>query len=249
MSKNINRIPLQCDACDAVLPNSKELRWHIKCHGHTCAQCSQSFKNHDTLGYHAAVTGHCSYSCRSCDSTFSRRDVMLRHKKLHTAVTIKYSCPHCKNWRAPNGFARKDHLVQHMRNYHHIEDSKHTQNRSSHWSDSPEDAAFHGYCIHESCTLFRLPLTRNEKVDLAKQPLFPSRSAFTKHMRSEHDRSTFSCTVAGCKRVNGKGFFQKRAWIKHMKAKHDINPMEEADDKSDGVMETARMIVDYLAAV
>jgi hypothetical protein len=72
---------------------------------------------------------------------------------------------------------------------------------------------------------------------LNKKSLFPTRAAFTKHMR-EHDSSIFPCPFARCKRVNGKGFFQKRALIKYMKAEHDID-VAEADGEVNDAMETA----------
>jgi hypothetical protein len=52
-------------------------------------------------------------------------------------------------------------------------------------------------------------------------------------MREEHDETPFPCTKAGCKRVNGKGFFRKRDLMKHMKREHDISE-EEGDPASDG---------------
>ena len=42
-------------------------------------------------------------------------------------------------------------------------------------------------------------------------------------MRHEHDKTPFPCTKAGCKRINGKGFFRKRDLIKHMRREHDIS--------------------------
>lgn len=197
-------------------------------------------------------TGHVAYKCPSCDSTFSRRDVMLRHGLQHSAPTTKYSCKHCKKWRAPNGFKRQDHLIQHMRNYHHIENEALPTSDRIYYRLDPKSSGFYSYCLHEECTLFRSPLSFREQESLAEEPLFSTRSAFTKHMRSEHDRSLFPCTSAGCKRVNGKGFFQKRAFIKHMKAEHGIDPLAKADGELahrelDGVMEAADSNADHLA--
>jgi len=228
------KTPLNCDTCNITVSDALELRRHIISHGHTCAQCSQSFSNHEDLGYHASDTGHIAYKCHSCDSTFSRRDVMLRHRLKHSTPKIKYSCDHCKKWRAPNGFKRKDHLTQHLRNYHHID----LPNLGNYPRSDTQNPSFRNYCLLHGCALFRSPIDAAEEMALQGNPLFTTRTAFTKHMR-EHDISIFPCTFAGCKRVNGKGFFQKRAFIKHMKAEHGIDPMAEAEEEVDGATETA----------
>jgi hypothetical protein len=56
-----------------------------------------------------------------------------------------------------------------------------------------------------------------------RENLFASRGEYTKHMRQEHDETPFPCSKAGCKRVNGKGFFRKRDLMKHLKREHDIS--------------------------
>ncbi|KAG0652852.1 hypothetical protein D0Z07_0037 [Hyphodiscus hymeniophilus] len=151
-----------------------------------------------------------------------RIDVLKRHKLQHSSAQQRYSCTHCKKWRAPNGFVRKDHLTQHLRNYHHI-DTYYSE--PLYIDQNPQSLGFYICCLHEGCPLFRL-----EEDRWGQNPLFNSRGDFTKHMRKEHDETPFPCTKAGCKRINGKGFFRKKDFLKHMKREHDISVEDNAGD-------------------
>lgn len=190
-------------------------------HRNTCHQCRQSFTTCSDLTGHASTTGHETYRCNDCEASFSRIDVLKRHKNQHSPNRKKYSCEHCKKWRAPNGFARKDHLTQHLRNYHHID----TGNTlfQSYSERSLVEPHFYACCLHEGCPLFQP----------AGNPycLFKSRGDFTKHMRKEHDETPFPCTKVGCKRVRGNGFFQKRGLMKHLMREHGVSEEVEDDEK------------------
>jgi hypothetical protein len=191
---------------------------HRKTHGHLCHECKTPFGNHFDINNHARETGHNAYQCTECDATFSRLDVLGRHRQDHRPLVEKYSCTHCKKWRAPNGFTRKDHLTQHLRNYHHLQIDN-PQSRDFHWY-VVTDPGFFKYCLHQGCSLFREDSEARRSWHF--RPLFASRSAFTAHMRKEHDESIFQCTHTGCPRVNGKGFFRKRDLTKHMRKEHVI---------------------------
>jgi hypothetical protein len=188
------------------------------------------------LARHAAKTVHEAYRCNDCDAGFSRLDVLKRHRDQHLANQKKYSCSHCKRWRAPNGFARKDHLIQHLRNYHHIDADDSGVADGSSRTFSYEDPAFYACCLHEGCPLFWSVEGRGW--ELGQKPLFKTRGELTKHVRKEHDETPFPCTKIGCKRVKGKGFFRKRDFLKHMKKEHDI-VVEDAEDEDVGLDENA----------
>lgn len=72
--------------------------------------------------------------------------------------------------------------------------------------------------------------------EFARNPLFKSRGEFTKHMRKEHDETPFPCTKVGCKRVNGKGFFRKRDFMKHLKKEHGISEADDIDYLDGGMV-------------
>jgi hypothetical protein len=53
---------------------------------------------------------------------------------------------------------------------------------------------------------------------------FKKASEWTKHMKEVHDESPFPCTVTGCNRVRGKGYFRERDLVKHVvKAHPDVD--------------------------
>ena len=223
----------KCAFCNEVHPSLREHLQHLKLHGYTCYKCGQSFTSHWNLNTHAEGTDHESYHCSECDARFSRVDVLKRHKIQHSPPPKKYSCTHCKKWRAPNGFARKDHLTQHQRNYHHIDKIESSTESGYMWRRS-ESLAFFTCCTHEGCPLFKPISAQSSR---RSEALFASRGEYTKHMRQEHDETPFPCTKAGCKRVNGKGFFRKRDLMKHMKREHDISEEAETTAVEDAIGE------------
>lgn len=195
-------------------------------HQRVCAECGETFTRHWTLSYHASTTGHAAYTCQNCDATFSRLDVLSRHQLQHSPPSQKWSCTLCRKWKAPNGFNRKDHLTQHLRNYHYIEDEK-SQHKYYGWL-VVGDPSFHAYCQQEGCSLFRT--TADAPKDRA-DALFPTRSAYTTHLRKEHNMSEFPCPLPGCKRTEKKGFFQKRALMRHMKKDHEVDYNEYVESQ------------------
>lgn len=216
---------LQCVFCDEVLSSPNDLAPHQKAHGYVCHQCKCRFTSHESVSDHARDTCHDAYRCLDCDARFSRLDVLRRHRLQHVSTSTKYSCTHCKKWRAPNGFARKDHLTQHLRNFHHIE----AEGQFYYSSVDPLNPAFHAYCLREDCPMFLPPADR-----LCSRPIFPSRSAFTTHMRREHDESMFPCTKPGCSRIGGKGFFRKRGLLKHVMKEHPVEAEDDVEEVASG---------------
>lgn len=164
----------------------------------TCHQCGEVFWCREALSGHAASTGHAAYACEEvgCEATCSRYDVYVRHKALHREDVPRFPCPHYKRHRGRDGFKRKDHLTQHLRNYHHIGEEDVVGDSKS--------------CYHEDCSAYR------------EQPryeghAFKKSSDYTAHVRKAHDESPYPCTKPGCNRVGGKGYFRERDLMKHQK--------------------------------
>ncbi|KAH8599411.1 hypothetical protein B0O99DRAFT_669336 [Bisporella sp. PMI_857] len=203
----------------------------------SCAECDEEFNAQEDLGNHAQETGHDAYTCEVCGAKFSRYDVLVRHRSKHSAPTKLWPCTLCRKWKAPNGFARKDHLLQHQRNYHHVDG----HDRQYGGGGNPTDTGFFAHCTHEGCSKYR---PTNIYGYWAKSDMmFESRSAFTKHMRDEHDETPFPCRVHGCKKANGKGFFRKRSLMRHMKAVHEIDE-GNTENQEDSVGEMGALTMD-----
>jgi len=144
---------------------------------------------------------------------FSRIDVLNRHLRSLSTEEPPYPCRYCKRHRGPDGFKRRDHLLQHIRNYHH-----HEQDAAN--TISPLKYYF-PTCPRRDCPHYRdesfpkLPRSAQEQ----NKP-FNSQAAYTKHMRDEHNQCTFPCDVAGCDRVGRRGYFREKDLLKHRKNQH-----------------------------
>jgi general transcription factor IIIA len=97
-----------------------------------------------------------------------------------------------------HGFKRKDHLRQHIRNYHHIEADSLGLN--------VEDAVGQ-FCPFDDCDKSGLNSFENEKLLKA-------------HLKKEHP-SPYQCSYPGCGRIGTKGWMRKRDMVKHMKKVHN----------------------------
>lgn len=88
----------------------------------TCDQCMYVGESQYAIALHASYTGHASLVCKhgSCEKTYSRLDTLQRHQRAHQDDARRFPCTWCKKHQGKNGFKRKDHLTQHLRNYHHI---------------------------------------------------------------------------------------------------------------------------------
>ncbi|KAF2838339.1 hypothetical protein M501DRAFT_920821, partial [Patellaria atrata CBS 101060] len=107
----------------------------------------------------------------------------------HSNSAPRYPCHHCRKYRGINGFKCRDHLTQHLRNYHHIGES---------------DGSFQGKsCHHQNCEHYR------EKHDRPWESgqVFQKSSDYHTHMRKVHDETPYPCKAPGCVRVWGKGYF------------------------------------------
>ena len=85
-----------------------------------CVECGESFPSEADLLRHTKLVQHQPYGCE-CSALFSHLDVLHLHLKYFTCDDPKYPCKFCKRYQGSDGFKRRDHLRQHIRNYHHLE--------------------------------------------------------------------------------------------------------------------------------
>jgi general transcription factor IIIA len=102
-------------------------------------------------------------------------------------------------YRGSNGFKSKDHLRQHIRNYHHIDAEAH--------DSLADDSARHSRPF-EGCD--KTGVNRFETEKLMKI-----------HFKKEHP-SPYQCSFPGCDRVDTKGWMRERDMVKHTKKVHEI---------------------------
>ncbi|KAH6881953.1 hypothetical protein BKA58DRAFT_372474 [Alternaria rosae] len=172
----------------------------------TCEQCMYVGTSHYELGLHASDTGHASFICKhdDCEKRFSRLDTYQRHERTHREDAKRFPCMHCRKYQGKNGFKRKDHLTQHLRNYHHIGEDK----QVGHLRDRK-------WCPKKECTE-----SRPASVAFWEEGVFRESKEWVKHVRTVHDESEFSCPQAGCDRVNGKGYFRPADLRVHLRKVH-----------------------------
>ncbi|KAF2185852.1 hypothetical protein K469DRAFT_664858 [Zopfia rhizophila CBS 207.26] len=186
----------------------------------SCHECKESFDNLATLEDHARATGHTCFFCEhlGCEKTFSRLDSYQRHQKAHQDDVQRHPCKYCRKYRGANGFKRKDHLTQHLRNYHHIGEDE----ASTLWGRYS--------CPHGGCSEHRKPVGGHIYVFNDEHP-FRKLSDYTKHMKKVHDESQFPCPEFGCDRVGGKGYSRKRDLVKHQIKCHGTTKASEANEE------------------
>lgn len=157
--------------------------------GTECGECGESFQGQGpyAFGRHLRKSSHRGVICL-CGSRFTRPSALDRHIGLYSEHTPRHRCPRpgCKNHRRGKiGFARKDHLVQHLRGYH-------KENQTLKGRLLPT-------CPHPGCDNYRewsfhlQPLPKQ----IEDKP-FENRTQYNKHMRLVHQESPISCRVPGC---------------------------------------------------
>jgi len=165
---------------------------------HICQECASHFKTKSSLDIHAKQTQHRPYICL-CNGNFSRLDVLQRHIRTSQPGTSN-GCPYCNKI-----FVRSDHLLQHLRGYHHILDNTVDGENEITKNTTRGKRMTMKYCPYAQCA------TAEE---------FKSKASLTKHIREDHDASPFPCKIAECDKVDGKGYFRKRALLDHQRECH-----------------------------
>jgi hypothetical protein len=195
--------------CGFSCITEQEYKSHMQiAHGYVyaCGHCIEVFKSRLGLEWHISDTGHASLVCNheNCGKIFSRVDTYQRHQRNHQKDAKLFSCKYCKKYRGRNGFKRKDHLNQHIRNYHHIgEDEATGVSYQRRW------------CPKKEC-----PESRPENTLWNAPGVFTSSKAWIEHMRTVHEESEFSCPQPGCDRINGKGYFRGNDLRAHLRKVH-----------------------------
>jgi hypothetical protein len=207
--------------------DAHERRPHTAGHGRIatetpfdCFECSAPLHSKAALRRHAKEMQHQPYACE-CGSQFSRLDVLNRHLESFDTREPEFPCKYCKLHRGADGFRRKDHLMQHIRNYHHHEiDVNFDTNDGS--GSSPRLKYSFPVCSHEGCHQYRTDAFKNlpRSVQEADKP-FASQAAYTKHMREEHNETAFPCDIQGCSRIGRRGYSREKDLIKHRREHAD----------------------------
>ncbi|CZR65872.1 uncharacterized protein PAC_15772 [Phialocephala subalpina] len=180
-----------------------------------CQQCQEQFENKTTLDDHAKQTQHGTHAC-ICGETFSRFDCLNRH--LHRFdPKILHPCLYCSRYSGPNAFHRRDHLIQHLRNFHHHGDPDETHDQQIPFPRKRPARKSITTCPHEGCKYHSQPSTTSPFYGDSQQLVFRTQKEFTKHLREEHDESPFPCLAFGCDRTGKKGYFRKKDLLRHQR--------------------------------
>ncbi|KAI1318282.1 hypothetical protein F5Y16DRAFT_392082 [Xylariaceae sp. FL0255] len=83
-------------------------------------ECAKPCSNDADLRKHGQQEGHRPYGCL-CGSRFGRLDVLTRHIKSKINSNPEHPCPHCDRYQGSRAFQRYDHLVQHLRTFHKLD--------------------------------------------------------------------------------------------------------------------------------
>lgn len=125
-------------------------------------------------------------------------------------MTIPCLSPYCSKFSGFRAFHRADHLTQHLRNDHNIDDSEGFEGQSVPKRRGSRKRI--PTCPHEGCSYHSQASTSPGQ---PKPKVFQTSREFTRHLREVHDDSSFPCIVAGCPRVGRKGFFREGDLIRH----------------------------------
>ncbi|KAF4611365.1 hypothetical protein G7Y89_g15648 [Cudoniella acicularis] len=199
---------------------------------YSCAECQENFEDQQQLEIHTSSTMHAAYVCQfpDCGSESTRYSDLLRHQLTHKTNVPRYPCTHCRKYRGSNGFKRKDHLRQHIRNYHRIDDlpqgSKffvfgcQAEACKYRWNGelrSPEQLANHMREHHQTLVY----VCKYAGCDRVGMNGFDTEKLLKMHLKKEHP-APYQCPHSGCDRVGLKGWMRERDMVKHMKKVHEI---------------------------
>ncbi|KAH8663291.1 hypothetical protein BGZ61DRAFT_522982 [Ilyonectria robusta] len=166
--------------------------------GHQCIECKESFSTKTALDLHGSQLGHSPFAC-TCGGRFSRSDVLARHVKSKEVGQPQYPCHFCNRHQGEAAFRRRDHLTQHLVQYHKHDLASNIQAPPSGFASVPT-------CPHLEC--------------FPSQWSFTTNAGYYRHMRSVHQETPFECTVPNCDRVGAKGYFREKDLSNHCRSKH-----------------------------
>ncbi|OTB16132.1 hypothetical protein K445DRAFT_95771 [Daldinia sp. EC12] len=189
---------------------------------YSCAECNGSFRFRHELEEHVISSHHSPYAC-SCGKRFSRTDTLRRHINSFDAKSHSYPCYDCRSYRDGNAFRRRDHLLQHLRNYHNLDAQRiNLSYRHQYWVN---DGSMILVCHHSGCEHYRNKKFRElSRSDQKEQSPFKKVSDYTKHLKEAHGETAFHCHVAGCDRKGSKGYLRESDFRKHLARQHPDAP-------------------------
>ncbi|KAI1095214.1 hypothetical protein F5B19DRAFT_504642 [Rostrohypoxylon terebratum] len=183
----------------------------------SCVQCHESFQNNYQLENHVWRTEHKAYIC-SCGRDFLRLDALVRHQRSFRKDERQFPCTFRKCHRNKRGFTRRDHLSQHLQNYHKLD-----QKRLNGVLPPTKQFSNEYQCIDPTCEFNQGGklgrLVWNERRD---QAAFNRRSGYMKHLKEIHNVTPFPCPAPGCQRVGAKGFTSWSGIEKHLTREHKL---------------------------
>ncbi|KAI1381316.1 hypothetical protein F4677DRAFT_440532 [Hypoxylon crocopeplum] len=192
----------------------------------SCAECHSSFPTRGDLRIHANDQRHSQIIC-ACGEKFSRTDVLSRHVASFRKATKKFPCTFCKRHRGNQGFRRQDHLVQHLLGYHKFE----TEEVQKICPTSFKTKSYYILvCPDPQCEFYRGDeYWRLGWSNRNAQSPFKKQSDYSKHLKDVHEISRFPCPVAGCDRVDAKGYMAANGLMKHLACQHPGEPQRLED--------------------
>lgn len=176
-----------------------------------CPECRETFESTDgcALFKHIAASSHTCYVCL-CGTRFTRADALNRHiaSKSTDSGMPKYPCHRCKRHQGKNGFRRQDHLIQHLRGYHKV-------------NQELKGGRLLPTCRHLDCFGYREPsfhlMPLQEQMETKP---FENRTQYNKHLRIIHQETPFPCPVPGCSKSGTAGLPTAKALRTHLKSEH-----------------------------
>ncbi|XP_076254107.1 uncharacterized protein LOC143192574 isoform X2 [Rhynchophorus ferrugineus] len=181
-----------CHVCEAQFAKANHLTRHMTLHRavltHKCDRCDQAFYTEDLLKQHIEQQ-HINkpYICTTCNKPFSRGEHLIRHLKLHQALTDEgqHKCSICELL-----FARSDLLARHTKT-HLMQDKRHVCNECGKAFNRLDNLKTHQR-IHTG-------LKDNSKLHLCVYcgKEFNNSSNMIVHMRRHTGERPYKCNVCG----------------------------------------------------
>ncbi|KAI1335278.1 hypothetical protein F5Y15DRAFT_255594 [Xylariaceae sp. FL0016] len=164
---------------------------------------------------------HCLISVKpfkcKCNKQFSRLPSLRRHIESFDSSLPQWPCEDCAAHQGKDAFRRKDHLVQHLRVFHKLDqtdlDARFTPRKARVYDVR---TCHFKHCEHYRDESFQ-ELALGDQED--RRP-FARQSDYTAHMKKDHDWSPYPCDVPDCKKTQGKGFFSSIALVNHREKHH-----------------------------
>lgn len=138
--------------------------------------------------------------CFETPTLLHNQPLPLRNKKSISQEPL-FPCTMCNKYSGKKAFKRKDHLDQHLRSFHNVEN------------------LIPIYCPHPSCNLSLLNYDGNKAFESSKD--------YHEHLRNIHEESMWNCPIVGCGRRGKKGYSGKANLVNHLREKHGLVWNEE----------------------